>query len=117
MNERRRGPRVSLSVPIVEEEFLITTCGVTVNVSEFGLRYFKLAKPSQRTVVKEKYQLQTRIRSVNFSLPKHNYDPMKIMCSVVEEKKNDEFIETSCEFICLTNDQRHAILKFIDLNS
>lgn len=114
MNERRRGPRVPLSVPIVEEEFQTTACGVTMNVSEFGLRYYKLANKPDPSHIEDKYQIRTQIRSINFSLPKNTYDPMKIMCSVVEEKINDEFVETSCEFICLTNEQRHSILKYID---
>ncbi len=117
MNERRRGPRVPIAVPIMEEEFFITTCGVTLNVSEFGLRYFKIAAKNERTKIKEKYHFETLIRSINFSIPIENIAPLNMMCSIVHEKHTDDFIETSCEFICLTNEQRHSILRYLDIHS
>jgi len=113
MIERRRGPRAPISVPIVEEEYFLTTCGITLNVSEFGLRYFKLAPKKENPQIAERYNIKTNIRSINFSIPKKQ-ESMRLVCSVIDEKIVEEFIETSCEFICLTNEQRHAILNYVD---
>ncbi len=119
MKERRRVTRAPIKTLISEEQSSLISVGTIINISEYGIRYAKQAdiKASKNSMISSNLipsQAQSiDIRKVNFCLPGKT-ENLELICNVVAEKTNDKLIETSCEFVFISDDRKRAIREYVN---
>lgn len=114
MKERRRAPRALLKCPISTMQSYFVLNGTIVDISEYGVRYSRPTIDPENT--EEIYQEEIgsiTIQTVHFLLPTNN-NFLQLVCHVIKEKFIDDKIETSCEFLGITNKEKQAIRTYVD---
>ncbi len=109
MKERRRSRRVSVNSSIADDQSSFISNGEIIDISEHGIRYSQIAG---RQITN--YELDSSlVRTVFFSLP-GNKKNMCLTCSIISERTNDQHLETSGDFVCLSNEDKLTIRKYIN---
>ncbi len=114
MRERRRIPRISLKASITDIQSLYISKGTIINISEKGIRY---SKPLDKQITKETFSQNDAatltVRTIYFSLPEHGLS-LQLVCHVRDERINENYIEASCVFLGITNDEKQKIRAYIN---
>ncbi len=113
MKERRRTPRVSLKVPIADIQSFFITNGSIININEHGIRYLKPV--NHKKVDAKMYAgnpIPITVRTIHFSLPGVE-KPLRLVCHVIAEQVNNEQVESSCEFLGISNEERYKIREYV----
>ncbi len=108
-----------MNTPVAEELSSCISSGTTINISELGIRYVKTICESDNNEISSelgsrRYGAQPiEIRKINFCLPGYK-EVLNLTCSVVTETILNKNIETSCEFIFMSDDKMQAIREYVN---